>query len=76
MFTKKLKIDISVEKTKIKFFLITYSTLDGISNDTTHNPLEPLDRSAKIDCTKMPISAYSYSSIKVGRNKNISAVTN
>ena len=47
-------------KKQKKIFLIPYSTLDGLSNDTTHNSLRWLYRSAKIDWTKKAIWAFEY----------------
>ena len=52
-FLESLNLDISLSKTKIKkIFLIPYSTLDKLSNDTSLNSLRWIYRSAKIDWTK------------------------
>ena len=46
-------LDISKQKRKLNIiFWIPYSTLDGLSNDTSHNSLRLLYRSAKIVWTK------------------------
>ena len=42
-----------------KIFLIPYFALDGLFNDTTHNSLRWIYRSAKIDWTKKPSWVYS-----------------
>ena len=52
-FLESLNLDISLSKTKIKkIFLIPYSTLGKLSNDTSLNSLRRIYRSAKIDWTK------------------------
>ena len=49
-FLKNLNLDISLSKTRIKkTFLISYSTVDKLSNDTSLNSLRWIYRSAKID---------------------------
>ena len=72
-FLENLNLDISLSKTKIReIFLIPYSTLDKLSNDTSLNSLRWIYRSAKIDWTKKnPIWVYSSSPLKRGRNKNV-----
>ena len=62
-FLESLNLDISLSKTKIKkIFLIPYSTLDKLSNDTSLNSLRWIYRSAKIDWTKKkPSWVYSSS---------------
>ena len=49
IFHVTLNLNKSLEKTKSKILLITYSTLDELSNDTTSNPL----RSVYIDRPKL-----------------------
>ena len=52
-FLQSLNLDISLSKTKIKkIFLIPYSTLGKLSNDTSLNSLLWIYWSAKIDWTK------------------------
>ena len=62
--------DNSVNKVNQKVFLVIFSALDGLSNDTTHNPLQWIYRSAKNDRTGKPFEyIFSSSPTKVGRNK-------
>ena len=54
-----------------KIFWIQYSTLDGLCNDTTHNSLPWLYRSAKIDWTKNPFEYIVPPPAIVCRNNNV-----
>ena len=73
-FLKSSNLDISLSKTKIKkIFLIPYSMLEKVSNDTSLNSLRWIYRSAEIDWTKKkPSWVYSSSPpppLKRGGNK-------
>ena len=72
-FLESLNLDISLSKTKIKkIFLIPYSALDKLSNDTSLNSLRWIYRSVKIDWTKKPIWVYSSPPpLKRGRNNEL-----
>ena len=73
LFSQKFKPRYLPVKTKIKkIFLIPYSTLDKLSNDTSLNSLRWIYRSAKIDWTKKSIWVYSSSPpLKRGRNNKV-----
>ena len=78
-FLESLNLDISLSKTKIKkIFLIPYSTLDKLSNDTSLNSLRWIYRSAKIDWTKKNPVEYIVPPppppLKRGRNKYLTYV--
>ena len=69
-FHKTFSLNKSLEKrSSIKIFLIIYSMLEGLSNDTTHNPLRSIHRLAKFDGTRK--QKPSSSTIVVRHNKHI-----
>ena len=65
---KNLNIDNSLLETNFKkiFLLFSYSTLDGLSNDTTHISVWWIYRSVKIIWTNIPIWVFTSSAPQEG----------
>ena len=75
LFSRKFKPRyLPVKNENQKIFLIPYSTLDKLSNDTSLNSLRWIYRSAKIDWTKKNSWVYSSSPLKRGRNNECSSM--